>query len=151
MGALFMSLTLLSSCAGVADLRSGQVSITEPRELQRVLLPFDVSWTTHHLPQSTAGYAVFVDRLPMAPGADVRALVDSGCRQRVGCPDTQYLHNLGVYLTARSRVAIPALQTLGGLRSRTDEPVHTVIVVPLDKKGHRIGGLAGSADFAFER
>lgn len=103
------------------------------------------------MPQSTVSYAVFVDRLPMAPGADVRALVDSGCKQRAGCPDTQYLRNLGVYLTPRNRIAIPALQTLGGLRSRTDAPVHTVIVVALDKNGRRIGGLAGSADFAFER
>jgi hypothetical protein len=146
-----VALAALPSCARVAELRGDQVTITSPRELESVALPFTVEWDVHAVPHEAAGYGVFVDRLPMKPGQDVRALFDESCRRLPACPDEQQLHTIGVYLTADTKVVIPSLVTLGGVGSRTDRPAHELTVVLVDHTGRRIGGYAASATFRFER
>ena len=149
--ALILAVLAVSSCAGVAELRGDQISITSPRELASVTLPLTVEWKAPDVPDGATGYAVFVDNLPMEPGHGVRSLVDQACRLRRGCPDAAYLRTIGVYLTSDTKVVIPTLKTLGGLGSRVDQPAHQVTVVLVDKDGNRVGGYATTQSFRFER
>jgi hypothetical protein len=146
-----LAVALLSSCAHIGELRSDQVKIGSPRELETVTLPLTVEWDAQSLPAGAASYAIFVDRLPMEPGRDVRALADQACRLRRGCPDDAYLRTIGVYRTSTTKVVIPTLPTLGGIGSRTDLPVHQAIVVFLDQNGDRIGGYSSTVNFRFTR
>jgi hypothetical protein len=147
----FVLLAALPACTGLGDLRADQLSITAPSSLSTVQVPVTVEWQTQHLPSSVTQYAVFVDRGPMSPGADVRSLVDDGCRRRRGCPDAPYLRTLGIYLTPDLHVSLPSLPTLGGLSAQTAQPVHHVIVVGLDHEGRRVGEFSATSEFRFER
>lgn len=144
-------LTSLSACAGLSDLRADQLTITSPSPLSTVQLPVTVEWHAHDLPSSVNQFAVFVDRGPMSPGADVRSLVDDGCRRRRGCPDAPYLRTLGIYLTSDQHLALPSLPSLGGLSAQTSQPVHHVVVVGLDQQGRRVGEFSATSEFRFER
>jgi hypothetical protein len=149
--ACLLAIAVLSSCAHIGELRADQVTIGSPGELESVTLPLTVEWSVHSLPAGTASYAVFVDRLPMEPGRDLRALADQACRLRRGCPDDAYLRTIGVYRTSNTNVVIPTLPTRGGIGSRADLPVHQVTVVFLNQDGRRVGGYASSVNFRFTR
>ena len=114
-------------------------------------LPVTVEWRVSHLPGDVTQFAVFVDRGPMSPGDDVRALVDDECRRRKGCPDATYLRTRGIYVTSDRQISLPALPTLGGLSAETPLPAHRVVVVALDEHGRRVGEFSATAQFRFER
>jgi len=145
------ALLLTTACSGIGALRADQLSIVTPGELSSVQLPVTLQWRGDHLPASVSQFAVFVDRGPMAPGDDVRSLVDDGCRRRRGCPDPGYLRGLGIYLTSDRSLVVPTLQTLGGLGAETARPVHEAVVVALDQQGRRVGEFSAIARFRFER
>ena len=142
---------LTTACTGVSDLRADQLRVVAPSELATVQLPVTVQWRTHELPGSVTQYAVFVDRLPMSPGDDVRSLVDDECRHRRGCPDAAYLHARRIFLTSEQQISLPTLQNLDGLSAETPFPVHQAVVVALDAQGRRVGEFSATARFRFER
>ncbi len=76
-------------------------------------MPMELRWTIH---SEAAGYAVFVDRVPVAPGAPVTA---SGDVVLTGTATSVQLTRL----------------------ARTFQSTHQAVltVVPLDATGHRLG------------
>ena len=149
--AVVVLLAAASGCAGIADLRADQLSITTPAELAAVQAGFTLEWSTHDLPSSVTQFAVFVDRGPMSPGEDVRSLADDECRHRRGCPDASYLRAHNIYVTADRHVAIPTLPISDGLTAQTPHPAHQLVVVALDGQGRRVGEFSATTQVRADR
>jgi hypothetical protein len=99
--------------------------------------PFLLSWTTSR--HGDGSYAVFVDRLPVAPGHTLRDVGDQQCRRTAGCPDAAYLAQHRVYVTSSDQVEVPSLPLVSGAAGRAAQPTHTLTVVALDGRGRRRG------------
>jgi hypothetical protein len=144
--AALVAVLILAGCSGsrafVADQR---IHIVSPAPLATVAVPFTVSWSGSR-PDDRA-YAVFVDRAPIAPGQTVRALADTQCKRRPGCPDGTYLAGLGVFVGSTSPVEVTQLDRPGGTAGRAADPVHTLTVVALDGQGRRLGDVSWTTEF----
>jgi hypothetical protein len=122
------------------------VHITSPAPLTTVSAPFEVTWIATG--SADRGYALFVDRSPIAPGHSVRDLATDQCKRLPNCqPDAGYLAGLGVFLTHSDEVTVPNLEPLAGTASREQHPVHTFTVVVMDSNGHRLGDAAWQGEF----
>jgi len=131
----------------------------EPRAL--VHPPLTVRWTMDDFtivrpgsapPSRDAGYfAVFVDRAPIHPGETLDAVGkgDPVCDPDPKCPDTQYLHDHGVYPTTAMQLRLPHVIDLRGNREKVQ--LHTITVVLLDTAGRRIGESAWELDVRIPR
>lgn len=140
----------LSSCGG-SLVASQAVHITSPAPLTTVTSPFNASWTT-----SGGGhyrYAVFVDRVPIAPGHTMRDLALDECKRIPTCfPDATYLSGLGVYITSQDQLAVQTLPIVVGMEGNEHPPIHTLTVVLFSGQGattagHRVGDAAWQVEF----
>ena len=122
---------------------SSQTAITSPSALAVVRTPFTVTWSGTH----QGLWAVFVDRVPVAPGHSLRDLADRDCKSHAGCPDAAYLAGRGVYVTSDHSLLVPVLPSAGGTAGRAAHPAHTVTVVPLDPAQRRQGETAATVEF----
>lgn len=145
---------VLSSCAvhNLAFVKDDRLKIVSPREFARVSQPITLVWAMSRFKVTgpdgrsspDAGYfAVFVDSHPPPGGqplADV-AKGDKTCLASRGCPDANYFASHRIYSTQATRFTIPSLPP-PPLGSGTGDQIHTVMVIPLDGSGHRIGESA---------
>ena len=112
-----------------------------PAERAVVRTPLLVDWD-----MARAGdivFGVFVDETPMRPGRDLASLAedDPSCSHVRGCPDRDWLERHGIFVTNRTRVAVPLLSDDRGRPGR-DGRRHDITIVLLDRRGVRIGESA---------
>lgn len=147
-----VAVALLTGSCAVSNLdyfQDNRLAIMAPRTNGTVDLPLVVAWTVHDFDGS---FAVFLDRSPMSPGEDLRSLVPSDdrvCRASSACPDANWLSAHGVYVTDQQTLTISSLpdrRTSGHSQDR-----HELIVVLLDKTGHRIRESAFIREFLVRR
>ena len=135
-------LTALTSCSSLDKLQFVQdnsLTIKAPKNLSTVALPFDVAWSLADGHDGSQRYAVFLDRYPMAPGKDVRSVVeqDANCRGTDLCLGDDYLARVyGIYVTDDASITVQSLPvrsaSLGG-------GAHYATVVPVDDAWNRQG------------
>jgi hypothetical protein len=141
-----------SGCGGLALRRDDRLHFISPPDHARVTAPLLLRWRMRDFrPVRFDGsrdpgrgeFAVFVDSAPMRPGHHLDSLAagDPVCRTTPGCPDRLWLRQHGVYLTTRSRLALPALPIAGG-RIAGLLRRHEITIVLLDGRGFRIGESA---------
>jgi hypothetical protein len=104
-------------------------------------------WTATERPRGFAKFAVFIDRVPVAPGRSIDSIADDACKRRPNCPDATYLRSLNVYLTTEPRLEILTVPLVPGISGRAKEPTHTASVVYIDTKGRRVGGAVDMTTF----
>jgi hypothetical protein len=125
-----------------------RLQVRSPASLSTVSLPVDLalSWRGGDRPPS---FAVFLDRLPVPPGATLRDAVPRSdpCRRTPGCPDQAWLTAHGIFLVGSDHVQIPAVAPVGGTAGRDAPAVHEATIVPLDAAGRRIGEQSTTAMF----
>lgn len=148
--ALAVALVTLPACAvnGLSFSKDDRVTITAPRESDRVELPLEVSWEVEDFDGT---FAVFFDRTPMRANQTVLSLVDEDdpCRRRGQCPDDDWLRDRHIYITTETSVRVEALPDLRDNDRSPDR--HQVTIVLLDTAGRRIGESAFFNDFIVER
>lgn len=137
---------LLSSCGyGAHPLsRDDDLAFSAPAEQETVSLPYTFSWQPS---QRAARYAVLFDSVPMKPGAGLLALVPKtdACRTDPACPTPDWLSLHSVYVVDQPQVTVESLlDRSGGPRERD---LHTVLVIPLDSGGRRVGEYLASREF----
>lgn len=101
---------------------------------------------------SAAGYfAVFVDQAPIRPGQTMRVVAsrDEQCLHEAGCPDAAYLAQRQIYLTASDQLTLGEIPALAGNQDAVQ--LHSVVVVLMDRTGHRIGESAWELDLRMRR
>jgi hypothetical protein len=145
-GLLLLSAVSAACSGGPIDFSANQsLTITTPSPLAVVSLPLEAAW--HVTGSSHDRYAVFVDRTPIAPGAQLRALAGTSCKHHAHCPSASFLAGLGVYVTSSQGVSIPSLPDLGGTNGDEPQPVHTLTVVLVNSAGRRIGASSWQTEF----
>lgn len=121
---------------GVTLPAESAVEITAPAAMATHELPLEVRWEAPRVP--AGGFAVFVDRAPVAPGQDLRSIAraedDRACLDRPTCPDASWLRARGIYLVHDRAATIQSFDTVGKQR---DGGVHRITVVPLDADDRR--------------
>jgi hypothetical protein len=142
--ALF-AVVVLPACGSPIFAVDQRVQIVSPSPMSSVGVPLRVRWTSHGT--SSPGYAVFLDRAPIAPGHGVRDVADRACKITPGCPDAGYLAGKGVYLTSRTEVVIADIQARNGTDSRRKHPMHVLTLVRMDRSGHRLGEASWRVEF----
>ena len=137
-----------------------RLSIQEPKDRQKVALPFTISWSMKGFDTSggldgstdkTRGvFAVFLDRAPMPVGKDIKWIGhgDTSCERDPRCPDRDYLTNKGVFITQDSSITIDTLPPAG---QGVGDEEHYVNVVLLNGKGQRIGETGWYREFRTKR
>ena len=145
--------------AGLSFVADDRVSITSPRDREKVRLPVTLDWTVEDFGITQPGlgsgddqgyFAVFADRTPVPPGKTLAYVArdDRSCRRDDGCPDEEYLETRHIYTTTRTRLV---LTTLPKTASDGRREFHDVTVVLLDSDGRRIGESAWHVRFELER
>jgi hypothetical protein len=156
-----LCLTALSGCgfSGLDFHVDNRLKIVQPRLGESEGLPLRVKWTIKDFvvtgPDGSRSsdrgfFAVFVDRTPMAPGADIRSLAkhDPTCRNTPGCPNTEWLTEHSVFLTNATSLEISALPYLG---NRHTPDRHEITIVLLNGVQQRIGESAFWTQFTIKR
>jgi hypothetical protein len=139
--------TLLVALAATACDTSGyafkvdkSITITAPKARAEVSRPLVVRWTDAKPPAKprvapadpTADYyAVFLDREALAPHKRLSSLVKGirACSDIPGCPTTQQLEDLGVYLVAARSLTIPFVRDLRSTSRGGTKDVHELTIV----------------------
>lgn len=139
----------LSACTDYSQLAfttNDRISFRVPEARSQVSLPVALRWHDSR-PRAGERYGVFVDRSPVRPGHELREVAarDVACSRTPGCPDSVYLSDRGVYLTARPSLTLTKLAPLRGGRAR--EQLHEVIIVIVDASGRRVGESAWFVHF----
>ncbi len=151
LGALVAVVAAAMSAAGcgVSGLQlraASRLRILSPASESTTHLPLEVRWRAAD--RQAASFAVFVDRAPVHPDQELRALADHICRQTHGCPDAAYYASKDVYVVHGTGLRLTTLPVSDdGARST----VHRVTVVPLDGQQRRIGESAYSVEFLVDR
>ena len=145
---------LLGACRtdNVALRADDRLTIQQPVEMSRVLLPVTVRWKAEGVRLSTdltgpgPFFAVFVDRPPVAAGTGLRTLIDDECRDTKGCPDLAWFAERNVYVTNEPEVTISTLRDVSGSRLGPDG-AHRLTVVLIGEDGVRVDEDAASVEF----
>jgi hypothetical protein len=136
-----LAVLALGACASPGSLRADRrVRITSPAPMAPVTVPFTVKWDAD--PGVGNRFAVFVDRAPLARGADIAGLADPTCRSHPPCPDDAYFRRQGVYVVTADEATIATLPAASGLAAQAPHPVRTLSVVALDDSGRRTSDTA---------
>jgi hypothetical protein len=147
---------MLAACAtsNISFRTDKRVKIVRPHDRADVTPPFTLQWTVRDFPvgPGTIGsensyFAVFVDRRPMAPGKDLRALGDDACKRLPGCPDETWLADHRVFLTADTSLRIEALPDLLPSTTRAGTKEDHEITIVLMHGNRRIGEAAFAVEF----
>jgi hypothetical protein len=144
---LAVGILLVGTGCDVAAPGGSSIRITAPDAMADAELPLEVRWESDETPEG--GFAVFVDRAPIAPGRDLRSLArrerDTACLQRDGCPDADWLNARRVYVSDGSAAIVDALG------DNADGDVHRVSVVALDRDGRRSSDAGASVEVVVSR
>jgi len=122
------------------------VRIVSPAELAVVQTPVALQWQATNVPPGTR-FAVFIDRVPVHPGQNLRDITDLSCRHTAGCPDAARLATYGVLLTSGDSVSIPDVGQPSNLTLEDEPAVHRATIVLVDPADHRLGESSYSVDF----
>lgn len=111
--------------------RDQRLTIEYPPPGETVSAPFELRWSFHG-PQPT-GFAVFVNRNPIAPGMSMEEYADEDdeCARNPRCPTERWFAARGIYLTNDNAVEIPRQARPRGTGGRTEHPVHRATIIPL--------------------
>jgi hypothetical protein len=146
---------LLTACSleGLAFRDDPPVTFTAPTAGSSASLPLHVDWTAPALGDDGSSFAVFVDRIPIAVGADIESVAegDDDCAASPGCPDEEYLRERGVFTTTNTELVLDALRDTRPVERPQDPDRHEVTIVVLDGGGHRIDETYASLEFDVER
>ena len=145
--------------AGLSFVADDRVSITSPRDREKLRLPVTVDWTVDDFEVTGPGrgsgaregyFAVFVDRGPIPPGKTLRHVAkdDRSCRADDGCPDEEYLTARGIYTTSETELVLENMRKTARDGRRE---FHEVTIVLLDADGRRIGESAWYVRFELLR
>jgi hypothetical protein len=136
---------------GLAFRQDRRVRIVAPRNNSVVPLPAVLRWTAHRMRGER--FVVLIDVSPMPPGQglDYFARDDVSCRRADGCPDAQYLANLGVHVTTGTSFTIDALRDTGTTTRTSAGDRHTATIALIDQAGVRRSEAAFQVDFIVER
>jgi hypothetical protein len=150
LAAVVVVVALAPACAysGLTFREDTRFAWRTPGDGERVELPVRLRW---EMDDFSGSFVVFFDREPMRPGERLIDLVgeNDGCRQRAGCPDTEWLLDHHIYPTDSTEVVVADLPDRSGPRSERD--VHTATVVLLDASGRRQGESVFVREFAVQR
>ena len=138
-----------------------RLQFLSPPSRALVTNPVTVHWRisgfTAEKPGSGAGgpgagyFAVFVDQAPIRPGQTMRAVAsrDEQCLHQAGCPGPDYLAQRQIYVTSSDHVTLGQIPSLAGDKDAVQ--LHSVVVVLMDDRGHRIGESAWELDLRMRR
>lgn len=137
------------------------IKIVEPKARAQVGLPVTVRWTDSKPPASprvdprdpqAQYFAVFVDRATLGPGKRLSSLIDDKvvCRPQDGCPTTQQLADLRVYLVPTPSLVLDFVRDLRASERGDSKDVHEVAVVRM-RGDKRIGESAFLQTFFVRR
>ena len=122
---------VVSSCGEDQAFRiDDRVDITAPGDRAVVELPVTLEWTARDLEDRS--FAVYVDRAPVKPGAEVEVAVG----------DTD-----AVYLTSDNELVIDEVHDDQG----DGRELHRATIVLVDPSGRRVGESAWEVTFEVER
>lgn len=134
---LVVLLLLASSCAvdGLSFRRDDRFSWVAPDDGDVVTLPFVLDW---EMEDFDGYFAVFFDQSPMAPKETLLDLVpsDDPCRDEPTCPDTEWLGDEDIFVTADTELLVEDVRDRSGRRS--DRDPHEITIVLLDETGTRL-------------
>jgi hypothetical protein len=137
------------------------ISIVEPAARADVSLPVTLRWTDEKPPAAARVapsdpqaeyYAVFLDRAALAPGKRLISLVEDEdlCRQTSGCPSTQQLSDLRVFLTATPSLLLEFVADRRASKRGDSKDVHEVAIVRM-RGDKRMGEAAFLQTFFVKR
>jgi hypothetical protein len=128
---------------------SDAIAFESPSDLQLVDTPLEIRWRGGDGVRADDRFAVFVDRAPIRPGQNLRAVAgsDESCEQAPGCPDDEYLRVRGVYVTDQESLQLPFVSELSGIDAQGSASVHQVVLILVDGQGDRIGEHAATLSF----
>ncbi len=154
-----VALALLSACTteGLAFIRDDRVRIVEPRYREVLELPATIDWEV--IDDELAAqigdevqFGLLMDIDPQPPGEslDYFGRDDPTCRK--GCPDEQYLRQLGVHVTADTEMTFNNLPIAPGVDLEGGQSdVHFASLILLDESGARVGESAWQITFEIDR
>jgi hypothetical protein len=128
----------------------GNLGFQTPRQESTVAVPVRIEWRDKP-PAPGASFAVFVDRAPIRPGANITSVAhgDASCVPEAGCPDAAYLNGHNVYVTVSPALVVGSVtKSLTGHRGADR---HHVTVVRLDANQQRVGEAAATVTFFVPR
>jgi hypothetical protein len=141
--AVIASAVLITSGCDVALPQRAQIRFVSPSPMAESELPLELRWEADHIPPG--GFAVFVDRAPLATGRSLRSLADrerdEACLARAACPDEEWLRARRVYLTQSTTVTVDVVDD-----ARGSGGVHRISVIPLDAEGRRDSEMGASIE-----
>jgi hypothetical protein len=132
-----LSALALGACASPSSLRAdSRLRITAPAPLAVVASPFTVRWDA----DASLGnrFAVFVDQVPLAKGANLSSMADNPCRPGAQCPDDLTLRRKGVFVVSADEATIAGLPSPVGMSAQAAHPVRRLTVVAIDDSGRRV-------------
>src|SRR5688572_966412 len=98
-----IAMLALAGCGrSMAFVQDDRISFVAPTALERVVAPFTLEWTDEGT--SRGGYAVFVDRDPIAPGDALSDLAEEACEGRAGCEGDAFFAAQRIYVTDETQV-----------------------------------------------
>ena len=144
----------LSGCTvrGLAFDNDHRVRIVTPRNRTTVHLPVHLRWEAPGLHRSADKgpfFAVFLDKAPIRPGQNLRAVGDDACNHTPGCPDLAYLRDRYVFVTDATRLVLDTVPKPSGQRTGAKD-AHEATIVLVDAAGGRIGEYAYTVQFTIK-
>lgn len=164
--------------------QDGRLEVQSPRQRARVTLPVRITWKAEEFtvsrpawapaatdaatgttgttgsPDGDGYFAVFVDRPPLAPGAELLsvAAVDPACKADPACPDAKYFADRGIYLTSETELELETLVDRRRGKSAKDWHEATIVIVEDNRTGigeigeaRRVGTAGVTVRFVVER
>ncbi|MGI8608470.1 MAG: hypothetical protein ACR2MY_04465 [Candidatus Dormibacteria bacterium] len=143
-GQRFRRLLTISLLCGVGILTSGcgpllfrqdhRLAIQSPHDRSTVRAPLNIHWSARDFASPADGhFAVFLDRDPQPPGESLEYFPKADRSQ-------------GIFVVAATSLRIDTFQRDFSL-PKSDQNLHDVTVILLDRNGRRIGESAAFAQF----
>ena len=140
---------LTAACGeGLQFVDDARVSFVSPRDFDTVTMPVHLRWTSDLPSNSSLGFAVVVDALPVHPGQSLRSLADASCASVRSCVDEAFLNRHFVYLTGEDSFELDALPILDPAKGEPD--MHEVTVILVDRDWRRSGESAWRVTFELD-
>lgn len=157
----FVALSSGCSLEGLQFKQDERIQIVSPRYREKVEMPVTLDWELNGLVMgqpteegTPTHFAVYVDVDPQPSGEDLAYFSrdDLSCREEDGCPDAQYLEDIGVHTTTATEMVFSFLPLAPGVDLDLGNPdVHELTLVLLDAQGRRVGESAWSQTFEILR